>query len=118
MGTKFNVAKKAGLERREIAVPWEEEKFTVRYNRLALTTRFMREARKKEDETEAEPTSRMLLATILDWDLVEEDGKTPWPLTLAAIEELPIKLQGAIMSAIWEDLNPPETPPTPSGSFS
>lgn len=114
---KFNVGKKVKVDPKVIEVEWNDEKFKVTYNRNALTTRFMRESRMQENESQAEPTSRMLMRVLLDWDCVEEDGKTPYPMTLEAIEELAIKFQGAIMDAVWADLNPPPPTETPSGSF-
>lgn len=97
---------------REVSVDFDGEALTLTYNPGKLTPKLM--ARMNEGVAEKDMTAAAsFFATVCDkWDVVEDDGKTPVPLTAESVEELlSVEAMSKIVTALVEAQSPnPLTP--------
>jgi len=98
----------------------EGETLLVTYNRSALTPEFQSAlGEETADGFKAKQIPKMLHELLVEWDLMNGNGK-PYPITEAALAKLPTDFLQDVALEIFRDLNPSpnsETP-APSGSFS
>lgn len=85
-------------KRVDCAIAFGQETLNVVYNPAFLTP-----AREQQmaDETESQQVAELIVGTVLEWDLTDDDG-TPIPLTIEAVKDLPVILLGRIFSAIGD----------------
>ena|SRR2546421_4066723 len=57
-----------------------------------------------------------LVRLIKSWDVLENDGKTMFPLDVRRLEELSIEFRGQLLVAIMEDIRPEALAPTMNGA--
>lgn len=93
-------------EEREIKVPVGGEHLTVWYRPGALTPELEDASRQAEDEGSTAPLRRMLSLLVSRWDLSEDEGKKPVPITQESLARVPSKILVDIVTSIGEDHRP------------
>lgn len=92
---------------KSLAIDIDGETITVQYTPRGYTAEI-------EDQImaalgENRPSAMMIpamLALVMKWDLSEEKGKPPIPLTPEGLRDVPTEILGEIVNAVTEDMNP------------
>jgi hypothetical protein len=103
-------------KRKSIRFEYEGEPYEAIYNHAAITVEFQRQIDEWQTRSDGERVTLILSVILIDWDLVQEDGETPAPVSVEEMERLPVPFLVALINAIFEDYNPPPTPDDASES--
>lgn len=118
MGFKFS---EIASRRVPFSVTIGDGTLTGFYNAAAFTSRLEMAAKAPDADTSL--LARMLSMLIVEWDLVDDEGRFgepggPYPTTEEALLDVPLEFLGQVMSGINEAIRPNPTTPATSGSFS
>lgn len=109
---------------KKLPIHFNEDTITVEYNPFKINPGFWRwltsesdvikdhqaavEKAKESGESVPELESTLdydvITRVVTKWDLVEDDGVTPVPITVATLQDFPVLIITGIVSAIFEDI--------------
>jgi hypothetical protein len=90
------------------SLPFGEETLSFTHNPARFTPRFYQELLPEDAERKVGDLAVFVNALVSEWDLTDDTG-LPYPLTVAALCELPVEFLGAVVGAINEANRPNES---------
>lgn len=94
-----------GAQQRTLTVEYFGESVDVTYIPKNITPHTGAELRDAQEDGDALIVAKMLAKTLVDWDVLGDDGK-PMKPTEELLAEMPSSFLGAILAAISEDSVP------------
>lgn len=100
---------------REVKIDFDGDTLTLTYNPGKLTPKLMAHLNEGVEQKDLSATASFFTTVCENWDVVEDDGVTPVPLTVETLEGLlSVEAMAKIVKALVEAQSP--NPPTPAAS--